>query len=1801
MSRSQLLDNIAQHPRGTTLLVILLAACGLIFWHASDQNHTLQQEEQMLLQNTQTRTIDALNHYLENQRHDLALFAVNHRALLGAIADRPSDKKLQTQLFSELHEAQPGLLGFSLADNYGTLLLENTEAQLDPLCLGEIQHFVKARRQLPINLHVVGDAAHFSLITQVTLNTQRSVILLASYATTTLQRYLQEAALPHQHFAIVLHDAPQTMTLDAQHLVSSPATAALTHYATAAQPVPGTQWDLVAIADTNVPFLVRWSTALWACSLLLLLGATALWFLRRGDNFILSQREQLQREQHRLNHLQQTTISSELSFTEKVRALLVMGLNEFAMEVAILSRVDGSHYSIVTAVTPDIHLPTGMSFTLANTYCRQTLAVRQPIGVETVDTGLSYAHPGYNRQRRLAAYIGTTVAVHGKLYGTLNFSSTSAYPGKFTDDDFRFLQLMAQWIGLEIERRESEQQLQTKNRLLESISRAQSYFIAENTQTNAIFTQVLDDLLILTHSSGGCIAELVEQNGKHQLRLLTSSQTGKTDTELQQFLLTSLTPENLADSSNMFGRIIHTGMPLISNYLGNQRDLPRGADGLPVVRNFLGAPFYHGTQLVGIFCLANKQDDYDDSLLFLLAPLVTATANLIWALRNDEQRVQTNRALRKSEEQLKLALEGANDGLWDWDIASGKTYYSPRWHTMLGFTQSEIRPDISAKEELIHPDDRHLAQQRLLAHFHGDTPIYQSEHRVHTKYGEWRWILDRGKVVERDKRNQPLRVVGTHTDITERKQAEHAILERETRITAILDTAVDGIVTINDRGVIETFNPAAEKIFGYQASEVLGQNVKILMSTRDREHHDSYLHRYLETNTPIILGKRREVTGKRADGSVFPMQLAVSEMYFGTQRYFTGIIRDISQVKEADRLLQDTMALTQGILDSAKLSIISTDPNGIIRSFNAAAQEMLGYSEREIIGRATPMLFHDKDEIVQRAIQLSDELGQPVKPDFEVFIAKARVGIADEQQWTYIRKDGSRFPVLLTMTALHYKDDYTIGFVAMARDISRQLQAEEEISRFKTTLDMTLDCVFMFSPETLRYFYVNQGAMEQIGYTYNELLRMTPIDIMPKFDQASFRRFIKPMIDGQRNTVTLETQHRSRSGTLIPVEIFLQYIYPVDQEPRFVAIVRDITERRRTAESLAQAEERARLLLESAGEGIYGLDLDGKTTFVNPAAARMLGFKPAELIHIFVHALAHHTRKDGSLYDYSTSPIHAAITQGVIQRVYDEVMWRRDGSSFPVEYTVTPIRKNNQIAGAVVIFNDTTERRRIEQIKNEFISTVSHELRTPLTSIRGSLGLLVGGAAGLLPTQAKTLVNIANKNTERLLLLINDILDIEKIESGKMVFHYKLLDLQQFLDTAVQANQAYGEQFDVHFAVSQCPESVAVYADEDRLLQVMNNLLSNAAKFSPGGSRVEISAVKRGHKVRISVTDTGKGIPQSFHKDMFKKFAQADASDTRSLGGTGLGLSISKSIIEQHGGHIDFISRENIGTTFFFDLPEWVESDVDEPQRLASTAKYPILICMDDADIAYMLRMLLAQAGFDSDLARTVEQAKTLIRDNHYLAATLDLELPDDNGKVYDPDGVQLIKEIRRTDTTRELPIIVLSTTTDDNKRRLTGSAFGIIDWMEKPLDETRLLNAVQFIAHHKPGLPRVLHVEDDPIIYEMVNVILRGHVNLVHAPSLADAHKKLREGIYDLVLLDVVLTDGSGLDLLKDLQDLEYTPPVVVFSAHEVTNDVAGLVKAALVKSRDSRKELLSAIMSVIRQHEQTIDDTPPAANYAN
>lgn len=360
----------------------------------------------------------------------------------------------------------------------------------------------------------------------------------------------------------------------------------------------------------------------------------------------------------------------------------------------------------------------------------------------------------------------------------------------------------------------------------------------------------------------------------------------------------------------------------------------------------------------------------------------------------------------------------------------------------------------------------------------------------------------------------------------------------------------------------------------------------------------------------------------------------------------------------------------------------------------------------------------------------------------------------------------------------------------------------------------------------------------------------------------------------------------------------------------------------RTADILTDTEGQLRLLLDSAGEGIYGLDLDGCATFVNPVTSSMLGFAASELLGRSMHELTHHHRPDGSLYPVADCPMSMALRDGRVHRVDSEVLWRKDGTSFPVEYVTTPIWKDGTLVGAVVIFNDVTERLKTERLKDEFIAVVSHELRTPLTSIKGALGLIASGKLGTLTENGVEMARIACENTQRLELLVNDLLDINKIQLAGASLKMAPVALHDLIDKVLRTNQPYADKSNIEFVrVPDTLGEVRIFGDENRLIQVLTNLLSNAIKYSSTGGQVRVSVREEEQAIRVSVSDDGPGVPLEYQPHVFEKFSQADASDTRQQGGTGLGLAISKEIVERHGGRIGFESTPGQGATFHFDLP----------------------------------------------------------------------------------------------------------------------------------------------------------------------------------------------------------------------------------------------------------------------------------------
>lgn len=367
----------------------------------------------------------------------------------------------------------------------------------------------------------------------------------------------------------------------------------------------------------------------------------------------------------------------------------------------------------------------------------------------------------------------------------------------------------------------------------------------------------------------------------------------------------------------------------------------------------------------------------------------------------------------------------------------------------------------------------------------------------------------------------------------------------------------------------------------------------------------------------------------------------------------------------------------------------------------------------------------------------------------------------------------------------------------------------------------------------------------------------------------------------------------------------------------YVAFAIIVLLHRKTIQLEKQAEH-TQTILDGLHDGVITIDAAGIIRYCNPAALRCFSYSPEQLIGQNVSMLMpspHRDAHDSYLRNYQTTGKAQIIGVG---RELEGM--RADGSLFPMELAVTDITRGGRIEYLGIV-RDISERKRIENMKSQFVSTVSHELRTPLTAISGALGLLNSGSLGVFSDKAAEMVDIATKNSKQLIFLINDLLDFEKIASGHMRYQLKKQPLLLLLEQTISAHGTYSQKKNIQLRLLPPSQLVQVHVDEQRLIQVLSNLLSNAIKFSPPDGIVTLSAEVTNNAVRVSVVDQGPGVPSEFKQRLFDRFAQADASDTRKKGGTGLGLAISRELITAMGGNIGYQDSPEQGACFWFELP----------------------------------------------------------------------------------------------------------------------------------------------------------------------------------------------------------------------------------------------------------------------------------------
>lgn len=610
-------------------------------------------------------------------------------------------------------------------------------------------------------------------------------------------------------------------------------------------------------------------------------------------------------------------------------------------------------------------------------------------------------------------------------------------------------------------------------------------------------------------------------------------------------------------------------------------------------------------------------------------------------------------------------------------------------------------------------------------------------------------------------------------------------------------------------------------------------------------------------------------------------------------------------------------------------------------------------------------------------------------------------------------------------------------------------------------------------------------------------------------------------------------------------------------------------------EKLKEKEERLALAVSGTQDGLWDLDLRTDRLYCSPRLLAILrvGDRPGpatskdliDRIHpddreIFVAALQEHISK--------ASPFDVSFR---ISKQTDGELWLNARGRASRDTDGVPARMTGFIS-------DISRQKEVERLKSEFVSTVSHELRTPLTSIRGALSLVCSGALGPLSAKVQQMVDIAHKNGERLILLINDILDLDKIESGQVHFEFSERMLNELLGNAVEANRTFAMKDDVQLVLNGLEKDGAIDVDPDRFHQVLTNLISNAAKFSPPGGAVTIGADRRGGKLRISVSDHGPGIPEEFRQRIFGKFAQSGSPTSRKQSGTGLGLNISRQIIRQMRGDIGFETEVGKGTTFWVELPELCGNDSKDtaPVRFSPDAEdAPILICEDDVGTAKVLDALLLREGFQSVTARSLPEAREFLERMDVKGLILDLVLPDGN-------SLDLIREIRAKGN--PLPILITSLKAGEGKAALNGGAVSIVDWMKKQVDPQALSTTLRrWIAAGPQRQIRILHVNADAGFHRAIAYSMKHEATFIEAATVEEGFHYLMTSRFDLMIADLSLANGSCLSLLQHLGSFQFKLPVILLSSEEVDGQICARVAASLIESRVSERKIVQLIAGLV------------------
>jgi PAS domain S-box-containing protein len=931
-------------------------------------------------------------------------------------------------------------------------------------------------------------------------------------------------------------------------------------------------------------------------------------------------------------------------------------------------------------------------------------------------------------------------------------------------------------------------------------------------------------------------------------------------------------------------------------------------------------------------------------------------------------------------------------------------------------------------------------------------------------------------------------------EIISEVRSEATLLKAGALQSAIFNSANFSSIATDAKGVIQIFNVGAERMLGYTAAEVMNK-----ITPADISDPQEVIARAeelsLELGTPITPGFEAlvfkasrgiediyELTYIRKDGSRFPAVVSVTALR-DEQDAIIGYLligTDNTARKQAEEALLKAGALQNAIFNSANFSSIATDAKGVIQIFNVGAERMLGYTAAEVMNKITPADISDPQEVIARAEELSLELGTPITPGFEALVFKASRGIEDIYELTYIRKDGSRFPAVVSVTALRDEQDAIIGYLLIGTDNTARKQAEEALLKAGALQNAIFNSANFSSIATdakgvIQIF--NVGAERMLGYTAAEVMnKITPADISDPQEVFKASRGIEDIY---------ELTYIRKDGSRFPAVVSVTALRDEqDAIIGYLLIGTDNTARKQIEAEQKQLSQRlrdhqfyTRSLFESNIDAIMTTDPSGIITDVNKQMEVLTGCTRDELI-------------GAPFKNYFTDPDQAekSIKQVLREKKvtdYELTARARDGKETVVSFNATTFYdRDRKLQGVFAAARDITERKRLDQVlqeknvelesarsvaekanlsKSEFLSSMSHELRSPLNAILGFAQLLESGSPLPTSTQKGSIDQIL-KAGWYLLELINEILDLALIESGRLSLSLEPMSLVDVMLECQAMIEPQAQKSGIRMSFPQFEIPVFVHADRTRVKQVLINLLSNAIKYNRPQGAVEVTCSASTEKrIRISVHDTGEGLTSEKRALLFQPFNRL-GQEASSEQGTGIGLVMSKRLVELMGGEIGVESTVGTGSVFWFELNLAAEPQpvIGAVEALASHHAHvqhgavprTLLYVEDNLANMQLVEQLIARrpdmrllsAG---DAILGIALARTRLPE----VILMDINLPG-------MSGIQALKILREDPVTARIPVLAISANAmpHDIKKGLEA---GFFRYITKPIDVNEFMDAL--------------------------------------------------------------------------------------------------------------------------------------------